>query len=100
MKEDQYTISLWADSVVGPASSNMRIAVRANQEMSELMTKLAINDRHSTAGEEIADTMICLMRLATRLGVNIEAAIDAKMEVNRKRKWTTDGTGCGQHIPE
>lgn len=26
------------------------------------------------------------------------AEVDAKMEINRRREWVPDGTGCGRHV--
>ncbi len=41
-----------------------------------------------------------LALLAVSVGVDLPAAIDAKMAINRARKWTLDGRGHGQHTEE
>lgn len=96
--EDQYTISAWATATFGPVGSNLSVAVRANQEMAELMRALAIADTHPKAAEEVADIVIILYRLADRLGVDLHAEIDRKMAINRGRTWLLDGNGHGQHV--
>lgn len=95
--ETQRTISDWADETFGPAGSNARVAARANEEMAELLRALTADDEHPKAAEEVADVVIILARLATRLGVDLQQEIERKMEVNRERVWTKDGTGHGYH---
>lgn len=41
-----------------------------------------------------------LAALASWNGINLPAAIDAKMAVNRTRKWVRDGNGHGRHVEE
>lgn len=98
MAETQYTITDWCDKTFGPISNHVRIAVRANEEMSELLCDLAVDNNHPKAAEEIADVFIVLYRLATCLGVDIQEEINRKMSVNRTRQWKLDGTGHGYHI--
>ena len=101
MNETQETISQWAETTFGPASSNARVAARANEEMAELLRALTIDDQHPKAAEEIADIFIVLFRLATRLGVDVRDEIDKKMTVNRyERTWRKDGNGHGYHVRE
>jgi NTP pyrophosphatase (non-canonical NTP hydrolase) len=98
MSETQSTVSDWADSEFGPAPSNMRIGTRANEEMAELLRKLAVDDSHPDAPEEIADVVIILYRLARNLGADLHTEIDRKMAINRQRVWESDGTGHGYHV--
>ena len=98
--EDQYTVAAWADETFGRPKSNMTSATRANKEMCELLNALAENDQHPKAGEEIADIIICLYRLARDLGSNVLDAVDAKMAINRAREWKLDGNGHGYHVKE
>jgi NTP pyrophosphatase (non-canonical NTP hydrolase) len=98
MVETQQSISEWADQTFGAAGSNARVAARANEEMAELMRALTVDDEHPKAAEEIADIVIVLNRLATRLGFNIVDLIDSKMAINRTRVWKKDGTGHGYHV--
>ncbi len=98
MSEDQYSVSRWADETFGPASSNARVAARANEEMAELIRALTVDDNHPQAGEEIADIVIILYRLATRLNSDVSAEIERKMMINRGRKWKLSHDGHGYHV--
>lgn len=96
IQETQETISEWAKQL-GPKKSNLRIAIRMQQELAELLTALAIDDDDPNAVMELADIFIVGYTLAARMGKPIHFAIDWKMEINRGRKWKLDGTGCAQH---
>lgn len=98
--ETQQSISRWAEQTFGPGGSNARAIARANREMAELLEHVTADDRHSEAAEEIADIVIVLYRVATRLGVDLHEKIDAKMARNRVRKWRLDGTGHGYHVED
>lgn len=96
--ETQDMISAWAEQTFGPVGSNARVAARANEEMAELLRALTADDKHPKAAEEMADVVIVLMRLATRLGIDLLDEVDSKMRVNRARDWKRDGTGQGYHV--
>jgi NTP pyrophosphatase (non-canonical NTP hydrolase) len=98
MTETQATISQWADETFGTGGSNARAAARANEEMAELLRDLTSDDQSPKAGDEIADVFIVLYRVATKLGVDVQDAIEAKMILNRSRTWAKDGTGHGYHV--
>lgn len=98
MLETQMTISMWAEQIFGPVSSNARVAARANEEMAELLRALTADDNHPKAIEEIADIFIVLYRLADRMGIDIHSEVNRKMAVNRGRKWAMDNTGHGYHV--
>lgn len=94
---DQASISLWAENTFGPAGSNARVAARANEEMAELIRALTIDEFHEKAAEEIADIVIILYRLASRLQVDLLTEVDRKMQINNLREWKRDGSGHGYH---
>ena len=48
-----------------------------------------------SVGEELADTVIFLFGLAEMLGVDLEKAVQAKMDTNEKRDWIASN---GHHI--
>lgn len=96
-RECQETISNWAEETFGPVTTNVRTATRLNDEMAELLSKLAKDDTHPGAGDEMADVLIILFRLAEKLGYDLLYEVDRKMEVNRGRTWILDGTGHGHH---
>ncbi len=98
MAETQESISQWCEATFGPTGSNARVAARANEEMAELLRALTVDDAQAKAPEEIADIVIILFRLATRLGVDLQQEIDRKMAVNRRRVWNLDGSGHGYHV--
>ena len=57
------------------------------------------------AAEDGHQTEHLLVSLASRLrelciaaGRDLLAEVDAKMEINRRREWVLDGTGCGRHV--
>ncbi len=68
MTETQQTISQWACDTFGEPSSDLRIIVRANEEMAELLKALSADDDHPKAPEECADVAIVLARFAERCG--------------------------------
>lgn len=96
--ENQESIAAWAEGVFGAAGSNARTAGRANEEMAELVRAATSDKPARDLIEEAADVVIILYRLAARNGYSLDAAIDAKMALNRMRKWTRDGTGHGYHV--
>jgi NTP pyrophosphatase (non-canonical NTP hydrolase) len=98
MREDQKSISRWAEETFGSASSNARVAARANEEMAELLRHLTSDDNHQEAVEEAADIIIVLYRLAERMGKDLHAEIDRKMKVNRGRTWRKAEGGCSYHV--
>ena len=98
MSENQKTISRWTNETFGPASSNARVAARANEEMAELLRALTADDRHPKAVEEAADVVIILYRLAERMGADLMAEIDRKMAINRARQWNVTTDGHGYHV--
>lgn len=95
---DQQRITKWSDDTFGPVRSNLSIAVRANEEMAELLSCLSRNDNDQHAREEVADVIIILCRLVCRLGGNMVRDVDSKMEKNVLRKWVLRGDGCGDHV--
>lgn len=99
-RETQASISRWAEETFGPSGSNARAVARANREMSELLEHVTSDDQHPEAAEEVADIVIVLYRVATRLGVDLHELIDKKMAKNRARKWRLDGTGHGYHVKD
>jgi NTP pyrophosphatase (non-canonical NTP hydrolase) len=98
MRETQRSVAAWAAETFGPASSNARVAARANEEMAELLRVLTVDDEHPKAAEEIADVVIVLYRLAECFGIDLHGEIDRKMQVNRSREWKLDATGHGYHV--
>lgn len=95
--ETQKTITDWAVATFGKAPSIAHILDRAEDEFFELKEAIA-NGNPEKIAEEIADVRIVLCQISERLGYNEQAAVDAKMKINRARQWETNGDGTGKHI--
>lgn len=96
-EETQESIGAWADEVFGPVSDLPRAVGRAGEELAELK-EAAETLTPQDMIVEMADVVIVLMRLANVIGQDLGAAINAKMAINRKRTWNSDGTGHGYHV--
>jgi len=96
--EDQESISAWADQTFGPASSNARVAAKANEEMAELLRALIADDNHAKAVEKVANVVIVLCRLMTRMGRNLGEELVRKMAINRTRQRNLTADGHGYHV--
>jgi NTP pyrophosphatase (non-canonical NTP hydrolase) len=101
MIETQHTVAAWAHATFG-SPSPMRAATRMNEEVAELLARLASYPGDSPNAteairEEVADVQIVLYVLADALGMDLSSRVNAKMTINRARKWKLDGSGCGQH---
>lgn len=88
MTETFATIRQWCDATFGPATWQ-RMIERAKEEFDELEATQAVEQ----AAIEAADVVICLCRIP-----GFDAALQAKMTVNRKRKWRLTGEGTGYHV--
>ena len=95
--ETSKTIREWGDAVFGQPSDLTVLVRRARVEMDELEEALRTGDLDE-AGKEAADVVILLHRLAGILGHDLYEQVDAKMTINRARKWSAAGDGTGGHI--
>jgi NTP pyrophosphatase (non-canonical NTP hydrolase) len=96
-RETSQTIREWGDAIFGAPTDLTVLVQRARMEMDELEQALRDND-HAEAGREAADVVILLHRLAGILGHDLYEQVDAKMQVNRARKWKAAGDGTGGHV--
>jgi NTP pyrophosphatase (non-canonical NTP hydrolase) len=48
---------------------------------------------------EVADVLILALDLATILGIDVEDAVRAKLDINRRRTWCRADNGAMRHIP-
>ena len=97
LRETTETIGQWARDTLGPSPSNLRKAIRANNEMAELLTRLVLDDNDPAAVDEAVDICIVLHTVAWQMGKDLDERVQAKMKINREREWVLDGSGCGQH---
>ena len=95
--ETSQTIREWGDAIFGQPQDLTVLVTRARLEMDELEQAIREGDM-AEAGREAADVVILLHRLAGILGLELNEQVDAKMAINRARKWKTTGDGTGSHI--
>lgn len=95
--ETSKSIREWGDAVFGAPQDLTVLVKRARVEMDELEQALRAGDMEE-AGREAADVVILLHRLAGILGHDLLDQVDAKMAINRARKWKAAGDGTGGHV--
>lgn len=96
-RETSNSIREWGDAAFGQPSDLTVFVTRARLEMNELDQAIREGDM-AEAGREAADVVILLHRLAGILGLELSEQVDAKMVINRARKWKSSGDGTGGHI--
>ena len=79
-----------SSDLVGINADPYRAVLRASEELQEALEEIAAG-RNEDAGVELADVVICLHVAASKIGVNLQDAIDAKI-------WRIDETGCAYHV--
>lgn len=84
----------WVDSF---PHCMLRYATGASSALSDLL--MARGDRASAASC-LRLVVAELRNLAVCLNVSLCSTIDAKMAINRARKWVLDGNGHGRHVEE
>ena len=99
MTETTDSIAQWIDDTFGHASGPVRAAIRANEEMAELLKAVSDGTSAAKSREECADVAIVLCMVCSRLGGDLWTEIERKMAINRARTWKMDGSGCGYHVP-
>lgn len=109
MKETQASITHWQRKTFGESTAQAAFQ-RMREEYWELRDALHLRGewadvdlgekRLAKAREECADVLITLYRVAELLGVDLHEAVDAKMKINRERRWVVDGSGNGQHVKD
>jgi len=90
--ETEGTVDEWAQVTFGVGTPE-RIFERMLEELEEL--RACPPEKRD---EEIADVLICLMRYARARDLDLGKLVVDKMEVNRKRRWRSNGDGTGQHV--
>ncbi len=98
-RETHESMEAWRLATLGPYPSTAKMASRANREMVELLDAIADGLPAEKIAEEAADVAIVLYGVAGSVGLDLAAAIDRKMAVNRQRKWKVVD-GIGHHVHE
>lgn len=96
MAETSVSIAAWAEATFGPVTDLTVLSRRARQELDELEEALRAGQSEE-AVREAADVVILLHRVCALMGADLDAAVDAKMQINRARRWRLSGDGVGQH---
>lgn len=96
-RETSQTIRRWGDETFGNVLNLSTLVARARLEIEELEQAVGENDPDHI-GAEAADVAILLHRLLGLIGKELDEEVDAKMSVNRARKWHPSGDGVGRHI--
>lgn len=108
INEFQADTAAWGAATFGPPNAG-QIARRMNVEVAELLISLDVladlpgrgidrGEARQAAGAECADVFIMLVQVAAALGVDLGAAAEAKMAINRKRRWGRTPGGMVQHV--
>ena len=97
MPETSNTIRDWGDATFGLVHDLSSLVVRARGELDELDQAIRANDK-AEIGKEVADVVILLHRLVALAGMDLSEQVDAKMAINRARKWKAAGDGTGGHV--
>jgi NTP pyrophosphatase (non-canonical NTP hydrolase) len=98
MRETSKSIYEWGHATFGEVTDLNRVVARAQLEFEELAEAVANGASPDEIAAEAADVAILLNRLMGLLGRELGDAVDAKMAINRKRKWTRNGDGTGRHV--
>lgn len=94
--ESQRSITDWAFAAFGECTDTLRAFERCREEISEFESSLGPDEWLA----EMADVVITFNWFASILNRNLQQAVDAKMAVNRARRWHTRGDGTGYHVKE
>ena len=97
-QETSATIAQWAEATFGSVQSLERLVDRAQQELAELRQAITNNSAPADIAKEAADVVILLHRVAALSGHDLAETVDAKMVINRQRRWQPSGDGVGQHL--
>lgn len=118
--ESQASVGAWSDATFpGADPESPRKALRVLEEVVELclaagatpteihravLKEIGSKPDHASCREpdkvpaEAADVAITLYGLAYLRKFDLHAAVDAKMVINRARKWKPNGDGTGYHV--
>ena len=91
IRQLQDRITRWAD-VNFPNRTTADILLKLYEEVGEYA-------RTPKSALELGDVMILLLDVAARNGIDVHAAIEAKMEINENRNWAVDpNTRIMRHV--
>lgn len=94
---NQRSIWEWSFRTFGP-SLKIKKVIRANKEMSELMTAIVNDLPDVKIAEEAADVTILMMQICQDCGYDLLELVQEKMDINEKREWKENPDGSHQHV--
>ncbi len=77
-RENEASITAWADATFKVPSSNLRVAIRANEEFSEFLRAISTDQPLAEQMVEAADVLIVICKLAHRKGLTLQSGIRRK----------------------
>ena len=95
MTETSHSIHSWGSKTFGDAASVKAYAIRAQEELAELIAAIEDGEPNKNIALEAADVTIILHRITGTLGLELYNVVDEKMTINRERDWIPDGNGLG-----
>lgn len=94
----QAYISRWADHTFGRVANPRDAIDRMNTELKELQAAAILVPASTVdVANELADVVICGLRMCAVLGLNFNHILARKQVQNQSRQWVSDGRGNGQH---
>jgi NTP pyrophosphatase (non-canonical NTP hydrolase) len=94
--ETSASIAQWGQATFGDVADLAILISRARAEFDELDAAVRRGEVDEI-GCEAADVVILLHRLVGLIGKDLASEVDAKMQINRTRRWRLCGDGVGQH---
>ena len=89
--ELQELVAAWADQIV-PERTAMSTIAKLLEEIGELIASERMNDP-----EELADVAILVLDLFHIQEVDLEKAVQTKMQINASRHWEVADNGAARH---
>lgn len=87
----------WAEEQFG-VNPELKIAIRGNKEMAELVSTISNGMGKKSIGEECADVAFFLIQICEKNGFDLMEEVSKKLVINRKREWGIASDGSHQHI--
>ena len=92
VRELQAEIAEWADRL-NPDRTALSLIAKMLEELGELIASERQDDPL-----ELADVLILALDLAHIKQIDLAAAVQAKMEINRQRQWRIADNGAMTHV--
>lgn len=118
--ETQASVQKWRLEAFGAAKTKVNVLGRMVEEVAELLDAAGCGPSGrevrkraevlkgvvvdplpwdvEAVADEAADVLVVLYGFCSELGIDLGAALDRKMKINRGRKWGGVGGGLGQHV--